>query len=180
MSDATLTSRDEKRKRAIIESDFLPDEVRDAASKLAAFAKAKAEHDKTLKELARSMLGDSTEDVLKTVIKDYCQANRSVEDIRAVSENVLVKSVMSKSTQSNLNEASVLKLISTCVDATAEMRREKQMQRLYDDNGLDRDAAGDLLDEMNTIDKVELLKRANQELNKMKTVTERCAIYYQF
>lgn len=70
--------------------------------------------------------------------------------------------------ETKMDEATVLKLVSTCLDATAEMRREKQMLRLYDDNGLDRDAAGDLLDEINTIDKSELLTRLQQEIAKMK------------
>ena len=145
----------------VIDSTSLPDDVRDAASKLATYVKAKAGHELNIKALASMIFSTSTQDALETVIKKHCAANPSIEGIRAVPENVVIKtSTITK------DQASIIKLLSRCLDETFEMRREKQMLRLYDDNGLDADAAGDLLDEMNSIDKVELLARMQKEMER--------------
>lgn len=167
-----------KRKRNVIDSDLLPDEVRDATRRLAAFAKMKAEHEKAFKELAKTMLGDATEDSLKNTIKTYCRENRGVEDIQAEEDCVVVKTVLTKSTQSNLTEANVARAIGKAIRDTADIRRDKHRRRLADDYGLDEESADDLLNEIDRIDNVELLKNVGMELRNMQTVTERYAISY--
>ena len=169
---------EQKRKRNVVDSDLLPDAVRDATRRLAAYAKVKAEHEKTLKDLAKTMLGESTEDSLKTLIKDYCRENHGIEDIKAEDDGVVVKSVLTKSTQSNLNEANVARAIGKAFRDTAEIRREKHRRRLADDYGLDEETADDLLNELDRIDNVELLKNVSMELRSLQTVTERYAISY--
>ena len=176
VTDAVSAPSDAKRKRQLIEADLLPENVRIAASKLAAYAKVKAEHDANLKASAKQTLGDTSEESLKETIKSFCRENRDVQDIRAGS--TIVKAILSKSCQSNLNEASVMKLVSRSVDMTSTMRREKQIQRLHENHTLTKEDAEIIVDEMNGIDSIELLKCVNNEMQKMKTTTERYAISF--
>ena len=172
-------NHDKKRKRSIIDAVLLPDDIKDAATQLAAFAKAKSVHEKAIKDLSKTMLCGTTEDELKNKIKLYCRDHRDVEDIHAEDSNVTVKTIVTKSVQSNLTEINVIKAVNQSLVASMNIRKTKQLDMLRESNAVRDDIdASALLDDILKIDQIEVLKQLNVQLEALKTTTERHAISF--
>ena len=167
-----------KRKRNVIGADILPDDVREATAKLAEYSRAKAEHENAIKLLSKTMLAGTTEEKLKDTIKSYCKEHQDVEDIFAGGSNVTIRAIRTNSTSLNLNEASVTKMVTSSLQASAAIRRARQLDVIMEEHDCTKDNAERLLDTLVTIDNIEVLKHLNIEMEDNKTVTERHAIYF--